>query len=99
MTPHELAAEHAARRRARLTRIRKTVAAVSVCVFIVLFSGIYVQMAAGRDPVLGSKTTVTKQAAKAKATTSTPSSSSFSTGSDDSFSTSSQPAPVTTSQS
>lgn len=100
MTPRELAAEHAARRRARLTRIRKTVAAVSVCVFIVLFSGIYVQMAAGRDPVLGSKTTVTKQAAKAKATTtSTPSSSSFFTGSDDSSPTSSQPSPVTTSQS
>ena len=92
MTPRELAAEHAARRRARLARIRRTVAAASVCVFIALFSGIYVQMAAGRDPVLGSKTTVTK-----KASTST-SSGSSSTGSDGSSSTSS-PSAVTTSQS
>jgi len=92
MTPREIAAQHAARRHARLARIRRTVAAVSVCVFIVLFSGIYVQMAAGRDPVLGSKTTVTK-----KASTST-SSGSSSTGSDGSSSTSS-PSAVTTSQS
>jgi hypothetical protein len=96
MTPRELAAEHAARRRARLTRIRKTVAAATVCVFIVLFSGIYVQMAAGRDPVLGSKTTVTK---KAKASTPNSTSTSTSTTSDGSSSTSSQPSPVTTSQS
>ena len=93
MTPREIAAEHAARRRARLARIRRTVAAVSVCVFIVLFSGIYVQMAAGRDPVLGSKTTVTKKASTPK------SSGSSSTGSDGSSSTSSQPSAVTTSQS
>jgi hypothetical protein len=107
MTPRELAAEHAARRRARLARIRKAVAALSVCVFIVLFSGIYVQMAAGRDPVLGSKTTVAKKASTPKSTwTSTPTSSgssddssSLSTGSGDSSSTSSQPSPVTTSQS
>jgi hypothetical protein len=92
MTPREIAAQHAARRHARLARIRRTVATVSVCVFIVLFSGIYVQMAAGRDPVLGSKTTVTK-----KASTST-SSGSSSTGSDGSSSTSS-PSAVTTSQS
>jgi hypothetical protein len=92
MTPREIAAQHAARRHARLARIRRIVAAVSVCVFIVLFSGIYVQMAAGRDPVLGSKTTVTK-----KASTST-SSGSSSTGSDGSSSTSS-PSAVTTSQS
>jgi len=109
MTPREIAAQHAARRHARLARIRRTVAAASVCVFIALFSGIYVQMAAGRDPVLGSKTTVTKKASTPKSTsTSTDSgaagsaggdSSSFSTGSDDSSSTSSQPSPVTTSQS
>jgi hypothetical protein len=109
MTPRELAAEHAARRRARLARIRRTVAAVGVCVFIALFSGIYVQMAAGRDPVLGSKTTVTKKASTPTSTSTSSDgnaagsagddSSSFSTGSDDSSSTSSQPSAVTTSQS
>jgi len=102
MTPREIAAQHAARRHARLARIRRTVATVSVCVFIVLFSGIYVQMAAGRDPVLGSKTTVTKKASTPTSTSTSSAgddSSSFSTGSDDSSSTSSQPSPVTTSQS
>jgi hypothetical protein len=100
MTPRELAAEHAARRRARLTRIRKTVAALTVCVFIVLFSGIYVQMAAGSDPVLGSKTAVTKKAkASTPNSTSTSTPTSTPTTSDDSSSASSQPSPVTTSQS
>lgn len=69
LPPRVLAARHAARRRHRLTRIRKTVAAVSLAVFIALFSGIYVQMALGRDPVLGHKavaaTTTTKTTSKA----------------------------------
>jgi hypothetical protein len=50
MTPEQ----HRARRRARILRMRKRVAAVSVIVFIALFSTIYVQMALGHDPVLGS---------------------------------------------
>ncbi len=51
------AEQHRAQRRRHLVLIRKRVAAVSVIVFIALFSIIYVQMAAGRDPVLGSHKT------------------------------------------
>lgn len=67
MTPGQRAAEHANRRRERLSRIRTRVAAVSVCMFILLFSGLYVQMAAGRDPVLS--VTHTKKAAVTRSTT------------------------------
>ena len=42
-------------RRRRIAHIRKTVVALSLAIFIALFSGLYVQMAAGRDPVLGSQ--------------------------------------------
>jgi hypothetical protein len=109
MTPREVAAEHAARRRARLSRIRQTVAAVSVCLFIALFSGIYVQMALGHDPALGKKAAVTHKATNtansgasssgsAKDSSSSSSSDSGSTSSDNG-STASQPSPVTTSQS
>ncbi|HEY6779933.1 MAG TPA: hypothetical protein VI111_03215 [Thermoleophilaceae bacterium] len=42
-----------ARRRARVVRIRQVVAALALACFVALFSTIYVQMAAGRDPVLG----------------------------------------------
>jgi hypothetical protein len=114
MTPRELAAEHAARRRARLARIRTTVAAVSASFFILLFSGIYVQMAAGRDPALGSKASATTKAKSSSSPstsssasdtstsgTSTWDSSSWDTGSSDTGSsdTGSQPSAVTTSQS
>jgi hypothetical protein len=95
MTPRELAAEHAARRRARLARIRKTVAAVSVCVFIALFAGIYVQMAVGRDPALGTKAAVTKKATK-KATPSDQQATPSVQQADPAYT---QPSPVTTSQS
>jgi hypothetical protein len=87
MTPRELAAEHAARRRARVAQVRKTVAAVAVCLFIVLFSGIYVQMALGHDPALAAKSSVTKKSSATSTTTTT-----SSTGS-------TAVSPVTTSQS
>jgi hypothetical protein len=58
-------------RRARVRQIRRTVTAVAVTVFIVLFATIYIQMAAGKDPTLGSSTTTAQVSA-----TSTPSSSS-----------------------
>ena len=44
-------------RRARVARIRRTITAATVAVFIALFATIYIQMAAGKDPALG--TTVT----------------------------------------
>jgi hypothetical protein len=52
--------------RLRVLQIRRRVAAVAVTVFIALFAGIYVQMAAGNDPVLKSTAT------SAAATTGTP---------------------------
>ena len=46
-----------AARRARVARIRNTVTAVAVTVFLALFATIYIQMAAGKDPALGTTTT------------------------------------------
>lgn len=43
--------------RRRTTRIRRVVATLTVSAFVALFSTIYVQMAAGNDPVLASTTT------------------------------------------
>jgi hypothetical protein len=40
--------------RQRIVQIRRLVAAVAVTLFIALFSAIYVQMASGNDPALGS---------------------------------------------
>ena len=50
-------------RRARVRQIRRTVAAVAVTVFIALFATIYIQMAAGKDPALGSSTSTTQVSA------------------------------------
>jgi hypothetical protein len=44
-------------RRARLYRLRRSVAAVAVSVFLALFATIYVQMATGHDPALASSQT------------------------------------------
>jgi hypothetical protein len=66
-------------RRARVRRIRRTVTAVAVTVFIALFATIYIQMAAGKDPALGSSTSTAQVGA-----TSTPSSDDSSASSDDS---------------
>jgi hypothetical protein len=66
-------------RRARVRQIRRTVTAVAVTVFIALFATIYIQMAVGKDPALGSST-ATAQVSP----TSTPSSDTSSSSSDDS---------------
>jgi len=80
-----------AARRARVARIRNAVTAVAVTVFLALFATIYIQMAAGKDPALG--TTVTTAQVS---TTSSPSSDDSTASSDDSSTTS---EPVTTAQS
>jgi hypothetical protein len=56
-------------RQARVRQIRRTVTAAAVAVFIALFATIYIQMAAGKDPVLGASTSTAQVSA-----TSTPSS-------------------------
>ena len=76
-------------RRARVRQIRRTVTAAAVVVFIALFATIYIQMAVGKDPALGSSTN-TAQVSQ----TSTPSSSS-----DDSSSDTSSSGTMTTAQS
>ena len=78
-------------RRARVARIRRTVVAVTVAVFLALFATIYIQMAAGKDPALGTSATTAQVS-----TTSTTSSSSDDSSSDDSASSDST---VTTAQS
>jgi hypothetical protein len=45
-----------AARRARIQRIRRTITAATVAVFLALFATIYIQMATGRDPALGQTT-------------------------------------------
>jgi hypothetical protein len=78
-------------RRARVARIRRTITAATVAVFIALFATIYIQMAAGKDPALG--TTVTTAQVTTSSDEST-TSSDDSSASDDSSSSS-----VTTAQS
>ena len=80
-----------AARRARVARIRRTVAAATVAIFIALFATIYIQMAAGKDPALGTTATT------AQVSTSSSSPSDDSTTSSDDPSTTSEP--VTTAQS
>jgi hypothetical protein len=64
-------------RRARVRQIRRTVTAIAVTVFIALFATIYIQMAAGKDPALGSSTTTAQVSeTSTPSATSTPSSSS-----------------------
>jgi hypothetical protein len=87
-------------RRARISRIRRTVAVTSVAIFIVLFAGLYVQLAAGRDPALGSKAAVTTGSNNTGSTSSGNDDGWF--GEDDGGQSSQQyspPASVTTSQS
>jgi hypothetical protein len=83
-------------RRARVRQIRRTVTAIAVTVFIALFATIYIQMAAGKDPALGSSTTTAQVSeTSTPSATSTPSSSSD----DDSSSDDSSSETMTTSQS
>jgi hypothetical protein len=91
MTPKDLAREKLAARRHRTTRIRNAVTATAVAIFIAIFSVIYVQMASGNDPALGSSVSKQKVAIAKAASTTT----------DDTASPSPSPAPtpVTTQQS
>ena len=73
-------------RRARVARIRRTITAATVAVFIALFATIYIQMAAGKDRAGSSATTAQVS------TTST-------TASDESASEHPSSTPMTTSQS
>ena len=68
-------------RRARVRRIRARVAAGATALFLAAFSGLYVQMATGHDPALG---TSTAQVASATTSSSSTSSSTSSTSSRDS---------------
>ena len=70
-----------AARRRRIHRIRMTVAAVAAALFIAVFSTVYVQMAAGRDPALSASTS--SQTAQVT-TTSSDDSTTSSSSSDDS---------------
>jgi cytoskeletal protein RodZ len=70
-------------RRARVRQIRRTVTAVAVTVFIALFATVYIQMAAGKDPALGSSQTT---AQVSQTSTSTSSSDDSSSSSDNSSS-------------
>jgi hypothetical protein len=64
-----------------VARIRRTVTAVTVAVFLALFATIYIQMAAGKDPALGT-TVSTAQVS----TTSSDTTTSTDTSTDDSAS-------------
>ena len=71
-------------RRARVRRIRARVAAGATALFLAAFSGLYVQMATGHDPVLGTSTAQVASATQATTSSSSTSSSSASTTSRDS---------------
>ena len=79
-------------RRARVARIRRTITAATVAVFIALFATIYIQMAAVKVPALG--TTVTASLTTGSSSSEETTSSDDSSASDDSPSSS-----VTTAQS
>lgn len=85
-------------RRRRISQIRRTVAALSLAIFIALFAGLYVQMAAGRDPVLGSQTVAASSGSSGGSSSSSADSDSGSSTSSDTGASASTTA-VTTSQS
>ena len=66
-------------RRARVRRIRARVAAGTTALFLAAFSGLYVQMATGHDPAVGTSTA--QVAAATPATTSSTTTSSSGTSS------------------
>ena len=74
--PRALGRRKLAARRLRTQRIRVGVAAAAVTTFIGLFSGLYVQMASGHDPALGSTGTSSSSTAVAQAQTQSQTSSS-----------------------
>ena len=82
-----LAGERALVRRRAVAKVRRTVVLVSVTVFIALFSTIFIQLAAGRDPALtASTTTSTSSTSSATGSSSEDSSSLDDASSDDSSS-------------
>ena len=70
-------------RRARVRQIRRTVTAAAVAVFIALFATIYIQMAAGKDPALGTSATTAQVSATSTPSSSDSSSTSSTTSSSD----------------
>ena len=91
------AAEVRGARRRRIVHIRRTVVAISLAMFIALFAGLYVEMAAGRDPVLGSSRAATTSGASTGSTGKSATSSGSSATSPGN--TAATPGAVTTSQS
>lgn len=69
--PRALGRRKLAARRLRTHRIRVGVAAAAVSTFIALFSGLYVQLASGHDPALGSTGSSSSSTAVAQAQTQT----------------------------
>ena len=65
-----------AARRRRIHTNRKRVAAGAVAAFIALFSGLYVQMASGHDPALGTSSAQVASKGTSSSGTSSPSDSS-----------------------
>ena len=63
-------------RRARVRRIRARVAASATALFLAAFSGLYVQMATGHDPALGTSTAQVASATQATRSSTTTSSTS-----------------------
>jgi len=57
-------------RRARVRRIRARVAAGATALFLAAFSGLYVQMATGHDPALGTSTAQVASATTSSSSTS-----------------------------
>ena len=82
-------------RRARVRQIRRTVTAAAVAVFIVLFATIYIQMAVGKDPALGSSAST----AQVSETSTSSATSTSSSSSDDDEDDDSSSGAMTTSQS
>jgi hypothetical protein len=80
-----------AARHARVRRIRARVAAGTAALFIALFSGLYVQMATGHDPALGTTSAQVAAASQTNASSSQNSTSATQQQQD--------PAPMTTSAS
>lgn len=67
------------RRRARIRGIRRSVAVLTTAGFLALFAGLYVQLALGKDPALGT------QSGSAQVDSTSQSGSSSSSSSEDSF--------------
>ena len=76
-----------AARRARVARIRRTISAVTVTVFLALFATIYIQMAAGKDPALGTSVTTAQVETTTSSDDTTSSSDEDSSSSDSSMTT------------